>query len=302
MAFYAHAKINLGLHILGKRDDNYHEIETVYSRILLADKIELTRSERGVTMTCDRPKLPTDDRNLCVKAAKLFFEMHRIDGGVHIDLKKIIPLGSGLGGGSSNAAVTLMQLHHLYGIPIDAELLQSAALKIGMDVPYFLTSQTAYATGRGEILTPSDQVLPYWVLIVIPYHEISTVWAYSKVTSYRGGEPGALAEAIRSFPADPSVWRETVFNDLEPIVFRRYPHVEVVKRKMYELKAKFALMSGSGATVFGLFDDMDDLVEAYKFFDEEERAFFMYPYWGWSQGLTVPEPFTDPETGKLIVP
>ena len=173
----AYAKINLGLRILRKRADGYHDIETIFYRIQPYDEIVLELSH-GISLVCNNSELPTDEGNLCVRAAGMLQQHYDIIERVHISLKKSIPVGAGLGGGSSDAASVLTGLVELWKLPASENDLRSFAVQLGSDVPYFLEPGTAYGTGRGEKLDYFDFDFPYWIVLVYPNIHISTAWAY----------------------------------------------------------------------------------------------------------------------------
>lgn len=251
----SYAKINLGLHIVGKRDDGYHNIETIFHRIGLYDDITIERSAR-FSLTCTDPAVPADETNLSWKAAELFLNTNGFKDGVSIHIKKKIPTGGGLGGGSSNAGATFLALQRLFGVTMEHDRLVSLALQIGSDVPYFLRSGTAHGEGRGERLTYFPFRLPFHIVVVNPGIHISTPWAYGAVSAHRRGmfpRRPALRESFASLDD-----LKTLRNDFEETVFDRYPAVAELKATMLEHHAVLSLMSGSGSSVFGLFEHETD--------------------------------------------
>jgi 4-diphosphocytidyl-2-C-methyl-D-erythritol kinase len=252
--FRAYAKINLGLLVLRRRPDGFHDIATVFHRIDLFDELELAASDR-VTLASDDPAIPTDERNLCVRAALLLKEHLGISRGVDIRLTKRIPAGAGLGGGSSDAAVVLKHLPPLWGADIRKETLAGLALRLGSDVPYFLSTGSAFALGRGEILEPIDLRVPYTILLCNPGIHVSTAWAYAHVTLSAGADPGILKRLLHGTLPSPGELARGLRNDFEECVFREYPGVGALKRTMIDGGAIFASMSGSGSSVYGFFDD-----------------------------------------------
>ncbi len=257
MRVFAHAKINLGLHILRRREDGYHEIETVFHRVAPSDEIILSGMERGIELTTDAPDLPTDRWNLCVAAAEAFVETFDCEGGVRIELKKSIPSGAGLGGGSSDAAAVLLALPGLLGAPASEMELFAIGATLGSDVPYFLRGGSALGKGRGELLRHFDLDIPRWIVLVTPECKVSTAWAYSNTTfsqASQGIDTTAVSACLRN---EPRGLKELLRNDLEPVVFAAYPEVRTIKEKMYEMNADFSLMSGSGSSVYGIFGDRE---------------------------------------------
>ncbi|MDH7515787.1 MAG: 4-(cytidine 5'-diphospho)-2-C-methyl-D-erythritol kinase [Bacteroidota bacterium] len=255
MIVAAHAKINLGLQVYRRREDGFHEIETVFHRVDIADELLLRKTERGIRCTTDAPSVPTDRRNLCVQAAEAFFALTGYTGGLDIHIHKVIPAGAGLGGGSSDAAALLRALPRLLGIRVSEDDLHALALSLGSDVPYFLHPGTAHARGRGEILTYFPLEIPYWVLIVYPGVPVSTAWAYGRYLFDPNRPAYDLRNLLIECIGNPAVLAERLRNDLEPIVFAAHPETRCAKESLYESGAAFALMSGSGSTVFGFFPD-----------------------------------------------
>src|SRR6202030_4128751 len=180
MQVLAPAKINLSLKILGRRNDGFHEIETLISPISLADKIDIERQSRWIDFSCDDSTLPGDDENLAVRAAKAFFEKTKINSGVGIKLHKRIPHGAGLGGGSSDAAATLRALNQLFETNLSLEELAKLGSTIGSDVAFFLFESAAICKGRGEIVNPTELNKKLSILLLKPRFSVSSGWAYSR--------------------------------------------------------------------------------------------------------------------------
>ncbi len=265
MVLKAYAKINLGLRVLRKREDGFHDIETIFHRINLFDELTIEPSETSISITSNNQILPTDENNLCWKAVELFRTEAGITRGAAIHLKKQIPIGSGLGGGSSDAAAVLTALPALWNIPIDASTITGVALNIGSDVPYFLHNKSAYAEGRGERLNFVKVSLPYSVLVVTPNIHVSTAWAYGELSKQRRLVPPRTKfydGATCTVGAIPSLME----NDFEPVVFDAYPEIAELKREILSHGAVYALLSGSGSSVFGLFNDEHNARKAGDFF------------------------------------
>ncbi len=181
MKVRAYAKINLGLHILGKRPDGYHNIETVFRLINLYDELEFVQSDQGIQFSSNTHELVSNNTNLCIRAANLLRELTGCHTGVEMTLSKRIPIGAGLGGGSTDAAAVLKSLTRLWSLEISPDELQTISGTLGSDVPFFFTGQTAHATGRGELLERMEMPLPYTILVVTPKIHVSTSWAYSAI-------------------------------------------------------------------------------------------------------------------------
>jgi 4-diphosphocytidyl-2-C-methyl-D-erythritol kinase len=234
----AYAKINLGLRVTAKRADGFHDIETIFQTISLHDTLTFTPSDT-LTLTCDAPEIPTDETNLVLRAA-------RAAGGapVAIALRKRIPAGGGLGGGSADAAATLRAL----GRP-DPQL----ALQLGSDVPFLLVGGTAYATGRGEVLTPLPSLAGIPLVLVMPEERVGTAQAYAMLRRF---SPPLGLERVRAMIDDDLLGHATeLINDFEEPIFAALPHLGAIKTRLYELGATWAGMSGSGSTIVGAFRD-----------------------------------------------
>lgn len=245
MELSAPAKINLWLSILGKRPDHFHEIETLMVPVSLADHLTLEKSAEGIRFFCDDQSLPCDERNLAVKAAGLFFKKAAMTPAVEIRLRKVIPHGAGLGGGSSDAANVLLGLNELCGTGLDLNALSAMASEIGSDVPFFLWRTAAICRGRGERVQPVEfkQELP--LLLVKPPFGVPTPWAYQRWSDSKQ-IPGVLY-AAQDFP-----WGK-LQNDLERPVFEK--HFVLAQLKSWFLQqpeVSGALMSGSGSTCFAV--------------------------------------------------
>ncbi len=265
MVLKAYAKINLGLRVLKKREDGFHDIETIFHRINLFDELTIEPSETSISITSNNQTLPTDEKNLCWKAVELLRTEVGTTRGAAVYLNKKIPLGSGLGGGSSDAAAVLTTLPALWNIPIDASTLASVALNIGSDIPYFLHNKSAYAEGRGERLNFVRVSLPYSVLVVTPNIHVSTAWAYSELSKERRLMPRRTKfydGATCTVAAIPSLME----NDFEPVVFDAHPEIAELKQEILSHGAVYALLSGSGSSVFGLFNDENNARKAGDFF------------------------------------
>jgi 4-diphosphocytidyl-2-C-methyl-D-erythritol kinase len=273
----ARAKINLGLQIVRRRDDGYHDIDTVFHRIGWSDEMEFRKTERGITLTTSLPELPCDERNLCVRAAATLFELTGYDGGIHIDLRKNVPIGAGLGGGSSDAAAVLKALPSFLDIPVASEDLFQIASRLGSDVPYFLEDGSAYAQGRGELLSYFNLALPWHVLVVYPGIHISTAWAYRRVSFPSHHPIHNLKELILANLSSPVELVNKMRNDFEPVVFPVHEETMRVKEIMYRTGADFSLMSGSGSSVFGLFRDESRARETMEFFGRKYRVHLTAP-------------------------
>lgn len=253
-------KINLLLNILGRRPDGFHDLETILQPVPLLDEIELSRNGSGVHLTTDHPSLPCDDSNLMVKAARAFFEVAGIAPAVTMRLVKRIPMEAGLGGGSANAATTLLGLNELFDSPLTAGQLHEVAARLGSDVPFFLQGNPALATGRGERiepLAPFPALDGLTLVLVHPGFGISTAWAYRSLARFPdalNGLPGRSDELIRSLNRlDRADWGRLLYNSLEAPALWKYPILGLYVEEFKSRGAVAAMMSGSGSTVFAWF-------------------------------------------------
>jgi 4-diphosphocytidyl-2-C-methyl-D-erythritol kinase len=247
MQVIAPAKINLSLRVLGRRSDGFHEIETFIAPISLCDeiKIEQRSGKQEIAFRCDDPSVPKGEDNIVVRAANAFFEETKITSGVSIALKKTIPHGAGLGGGSSDAASTLLALDEIFDTKLPREALAKMAEMIGSDVPFFIFQSAAVCKGRGELVSPTRLREQLSVLLLKPEFGVPTQWAYSRWRDSR--EISGVSYAVQEFDG------QTFVNDLERPVFEKF--VFLAQIKLWLLKQPdvgAALMSGSGSTVFAV--------------------------------------------------
>lgn len=254
-------KVNLILNILGKRPDGFHELETVMQPVALHDELSLERAASGVSLTCSDTTLPTDARNLVHRAATGFLSQAGISEGVRLHLEKRIPLAAGLGGGSGNAATTLLGLNELFGHPLTSTVLNEIAATLGSDIPFFLQTGPGLGTGRGEKIEP---LRPFPVLrgaalvLVHPGFGISTPWAYQNLARFPSalnGTPGRAAKLIERLNGT-DLWAAAAefYNSLEAPALEKYPLLELYQRFFRENGAAGTLMSGSGSTTFAIAD------------------------------------------------
>lgn len=264
----SHAKVNLSLEVLARRPDGYHDIRTVMVPLDLYDTLHITvTGSHQVEVSCGRSDLPTDQRNLAYKAGFLMLEVTGSRRGVRIQIKKRIPIGAGLGGGSSNAASTLVALNELLDAHLSRLDLMKMAARLGADVPFFVFGRPALATGVGEELEEVTGLPRLWFVLVYPGIRISTQWAYQKAESWLTS-PGNHTN-ISAFSWDPNEVARLLKNDLERGVVEAYPLLQWIKEKLLAAGAAGAMMSGSGSTVYGLFFAREAAEKAYKRVKEE---------------------------------
>lgn len=254
------AKINLRLEILKKREDGYHEIRTLLQKISLHDTLSFSlKNRKGISLKANHPDLPVGKDNLIYKAIQSILKVSGYKGGVQVQIEKRIPLGAGLGGGSSNAAVTLQAMNQLLRMNLSQKDLMEMGLRIGADVPFFLSKGAAIGSGIGERL--KRIVLPeLWYILIYPNFEVSTRWAYQNfvLTNH------PIRINLQKFKKTPNEISRILFNHLEEVVSRRYPQIQIMKNILFSAGALNALMTGSGPTVFGLYPNEKRAVRAYE--------------------------------------
>ena len=268
--YNSYAKINIGLHILRKRDDGYHDIETTFKLIDLHDRIQIEPAKERSVITSNRSDVPTDEANIALKAVRLLERKTGKALHVRIHIEKNIPMGAGLGGGSSNGATVLTALNNLFQLNLSGkDLLQQAAL-LGSDVPFFTgfmlgLGTTAFGQGRGERLEFFRWNLSEKVILVYPKTSISTAWAYQNYKKYKDLEASektknTLTNRGVSVILSAPLTKKTFFdNDFEPLVFANHDQIRLLRQSLAEQGAVFSSLSGSGSTVFGLFESDADL-------------------------------------------
>jgi 4-diphosphocytidyl-2-C-methyl-D-erythritol kinase len=249
MVIFPNCKINLGLHITGKRPDGFHELETVFYPVQLKDILEVVTSptQHFQSTGLDIPGNP--ETNLCLKAYHLLKEDFTQLPPVQMHLHKIIPMGAGLGGGSADGAFALRLLNEKYKLNITSQQLIDYAAKLGSDCPFFIMNNPCYATGRGEILTPINLDLSrYRFVLVHPGIHINTKWAFEQI------QPGLPSRSIKEIIQLPiEEWKHLLKNDFEAPIKQNYPAIEAIKLALYKDGAIYASMSGSGSAVFGIY-------------------------------------------------
>lgn len=252
----AYAKINLYLRVLGKRPDGYHELETVFQTISLHDTLTFSPDHK-LELTCDDPEMPTGDENLIVRAANALRERFHVKQGARIHLEKRIPSPGGLGGGSSDAATALVGLARLWDLKIDFETVSAVGAKLGADVPFFFFGGTACGTGVGTEISPLPDFRQEFILIVTPPVAVSTAAAYRELKAPRltNGASKSILKICRNSSERPNLQQLSLENDFEAVIFKIYPEIKSAKDELLAAGAGKALLSGSGGSVFGIFDN-----------------------------------------------
>jgi 4-diphosphocytidyl-2-C-methyl-D-erythritol kinase len=277
MKIRAPAKINIGLRILGKRVDGYHLIDTIMAPVSLYDEIYITkvarkyrRSRSLFTVTCDSPKVPGGAENLVYRAAELILDGVDIDQPLKIHIQKKIPVGSGLGGGSSDAAATLTGLNRFLRLDHSQQHLKKLGFSLGADVPFFLGGKPARARGVGERLSPIKSLPWNWAVIIYPGFPVATGWVYR---NFEAKLTKGIANTSIILPLKKRFGqRRLLVNDLETVTLARYPRINSLKRKLFDEGAAGALMSGSGSAVFGLFDSRGNAARAFTRLQKEDAV------------------------------
>lgn len=261
---YAYAKINLSLDVLRKREDGYHDLRMVMQQIDLKDVITVKNSDE-VIIECNNPKVPTDASNLVYKAYRLLAHKFNIKKGVNINIEKNIPIAAGLAGGSSDAAATLKGLNKFWNLNLTDKELMELAVNIGADVPYCILGGTALAEGIGEELTTLKSFKDKLVLIAKPDIDVSTAYVYTNLKLNKVNQHPNTEMIIRNMEnEDINSLSNNMINVLETVTISKYKIIQNIKTKMLKYGALGSLMSGSGPTVFGLFDDINKMENCYK--------------------------------------
>ncbi len=271
----APAKINLRLKVTGRRPDGYHELVTLMLPVTLADELRLDPLDRGLRLTCSDSSLPCDETNLVVRAARAFFKKVGIRRGFAIHLQKNIPVAAGLGGGSSDAAATLRALNSLCGFPLSKRDLAAVAGRLGADVPFFLQQRVCIGRGIGDTLEPLEAWPELWYVIVTPPLAVPTAWVYNELDRLRPWAARTPQEELKLTRREyhyivdasmkmPQVAADFLENDLEAVTAVRHPVISQIKRRLVALGAAGALMSGSGPSVFALFETREAAARAQR--------------------------------------
>ena len=258
LRYRAYGKVNLGLEVLGLRPDGYHEVLTVLQTVSLADELTFEPS-RGLSVTSDHPGVPCDGRNLVIQAGRALQQRFGIRKGARIKIAKRLPVGGGLGGGSSDAACALAGLSEMWNLNLELEALEKLARELGSDAPFFLRGGTCLGKGRGEVLEPLPPLSDCWVALVFPGFGVSTAWAYKNLEKKAKGltNSGEYIKIIVSFLKSGQIQEvaKALYNRLEEVVFPIHPELAGLKQGLIRAGAMGALLSGSGSAVYGLFGE-----------------------------------------------
>ncbi len=283
----SYAKLNLYLKVKNRRKDNFHNIETLFERISLADTINLkSRPDKKIRIICSNPLVPKDSSNLCYRAAEIFKKKFKIDTGVDIQIIKRIPIGAGLGGGSSNAASVLLGLNKLWGFKLSVKALARLAGRIGSDAPFFVYNTSfALACGRGDKIRALNNLtrIKLWHVLVVPGLKVSTPFIYGKWDELVYGESEGLTMPkynvnilVSELSKKHILTDGLLYNSLEDVTVSLYPRLRNIRKKLKSLGLKSILMSGSGSAFFGLASSGKEANRIYRQLKEENRAWQVF--------------------------
>jgi len=263
----SYSKINLTLNILSRREDGYHEIETIMQSINLADQVIITKEKEGIKIKCNHPEVPVNANSLAYRSAEKIINRYGIKKGVKIEIEKKIPLASGLAGGSANSATILIGINKLFSLNLSNEDLRGIGEELGMDVPFFIQNGTALAYQRGEKLIPLSSINPpLWMIILNPGFNISTNWAYNNLDldsiKREKNNTKAMLKALKEGKSQEIA--KNLFNSFESLIIKKYPEVGRIKNRLIEEGVLSALMSGSGPTVFGITQNKEEALKIYE--------------------------------------
>ncbi len=265
MIIDAPAKINLTLDITGKLENGYHSIKTVMQTLDLCDTLTINKANTGITISCNNPIIPINEKNIVFKTSEKMFEMFKISGGVKIHINKRIPVAAGLAGGSSDCAATIIALNDLYSLGLTRVELKEIGSQLGADVAFCIEKGTVLCEGIGEVLTPLPPYPQKTVLLVKPNFGVSTQWVYKNLDLNNITHPDTES-FISNYAESIDLSYKYMGNVLEDVTVKEYPEIDLIKQKMVSLGAKFSMMSGSGPTVFGIYDTAQEAQNAFEYF------------------------------------
>jgi len=271
----SYSKVNIGLKVLSQRDDGYHNINTIFQELNFGDSIDIEKRDHGFKIIANVDWVPTNKSNICYKAyTEIKKEFSEVKG-IHIKIDKKIPIGSGLGGGSANAAALLKGIKKIYKLEVTESKLEEIGGEVGADVPFFIRGKTQLGEGIGDKLTQLPKAIIGTYLLVIPKISIRTEWAYSVIKN-RLNNQNKNAK-FSSFSNEDYSSLQIFENDFEQIVIPAYPEIGAIKSKLLNLGARFASLSGSGSTVYGVYDDEASAKEAELLFHTSHQTILANP-------------------------
>lgn len=274
----SYSKINLTLNILAKRQDGYHNIETIMQSVNLADRIFIKEEKEGIRIKCNHPLVPVDTQSLTYRSAEKILNRYRITKGVKIEINKKIPLASGMAGGSANSASILVGINKLFALNLSNKDLREIGEELGMDIPFCIQNGTALAYHKGEKVIPLPLINPpLWIIIINPGFEIPTKWAYNSLDLDRikkeKNNIEAMLKALKERELEGIA--KNLFNSFEELVIEKYPEIGKIKDRLTEEGALGALMSGSGPTVFGIARNKEQVLRIYEKLKSEYRLIWI---------------------------
>lgn len=250
MVVFPNCKLNIGLYITEKRSDGYHNLETVFVPLPLTDCLEIIPSNDFQFQSSGLPIAGTNNNNLCVKAYQLLKQYHPQMGSLHMHLHKIIPMGAGLGGGSADGAFALMAMNKQFNLQLTDNELKAYALQLGSDCPFFIENKPCFANGRGENLTPINLLLKgYSCWVINPQIHVSTAWAFAQIQPQK-----AEVNLVEAIQQPMNEWKKYITNQFQEPVAKSYPAIAEIVATLYQQGAVYAAMTGSGSTVYGIFE------------------------------------------------
>jgi len=274
----SYSKINLTLHVLGKRQDGYHDLETIMQSVNLADRIFIKKEKEGIKIKCSHPLVPVDSQSLTYRTAEKILNRYKITKGVKIEIDKKIPLASGMAGGSANSASILVGINKLFALNLNNKDLRRIGEELGMDVPFCIQNGTALAYHKGEKVTPLPLVdPPLWLIIINPGFEIPTRWAYNNLDldqiKKEKNSTEAMLKALKKRELQGIA--KNLFNSFERLIIKKYPEIGKIKDRLIEEGILGALMSGSGPTVFGIAQNEEQAFKIYEKLKSEYKLIWV---------------------------
>ena len=276
MLVKAYGKINISLDVVGKREDGYHLLKMIMQNVDLYDSLSFQKCNKGINISCNKPYIPTDEKNLVYKAAQLFMDTYDIHEGINIYLKKDIPVAAGMAGGSADAAAVFRALKQVFNIDVDNDDLMKLGVKIGADVPYCIVGGTALCEGIGEIITPLTPFKNKILVLVKPNFGVSTKEVFKNLDIskiFKHPDTDAIIKAMEEERLEDVC--NGMKNLLENVTLRKYPVLKRIKEDMIKMGAMGAMMSGSGPTIFAFFDDMLKAQRCYDKFKIQYKEIYL---------------------------
>lgn len=272
----AYGKINLALDITGRREDGYHLVRMILQTVDLYDLVTVEQQEEeGIVLTCDDPRIPTDEKNLAYKAALLMIGAFDLHAGLKIHIEKKIPMQGGMGGGSTDAAAVILAINELFDLHAEPAMLDKIAVRLGADVPFCLRKGTYLAEGIGEKLTALPDAPHGYLMLIVPSFGISTAWAYAKADEKEDLIHPDISDMVAAIEKqDLAQMARGMGNILEQVAVSEYPEIQEVKEKMMRHGALGAMMTGSGSVIFGIFDDPEKVDICFEAFEGETYGKF----------------------------